>query len=594
MSTSVGKMLARASSPVFRVTRRQGTVSVSCGPTEGESELRLSLSEPRALSLTFRCWPFGFDGAPGQTLTLALNGHEITELELAPEPGEYHVSLPVEYQVGGVNTLRFRYGYHRAPSEHVPGASDDRRLGVGWDWLSVDGAFDAEEPLVSGAGATAAMNLPAGVRVDYFVNPSPGSRFVVDAVRSEKGGALTVSADTLSTHAERRIETPSRRAELELPSSGELTRISLQASSEDVVFRRPVIVTSSARTDAVAPSVERRPNIIFYLIDTLRADHLSCYGYSKSTPHIDALAKNGTLFERALAQSSWTKPATASILTGLHPRAHTANRRQDALPAAVRTLPEDLRELGYQTAALVVNANVSAPFGFDRGFDTFELLLHDDGIVGASGDQLVDRAIDWIETQIKDEPVFLYLHTADPHEPYATTGFHSEGFGSVAFMESLEDGRASLSPDELTRLVELYDEGVAFADAQLGRFIDALQAKGLYDDALIVLLSDHGEEFDDHGRWRHGKTLYGEQLDIPLIIKWPRGVGAGRRIGNLVQHIDLVPTVLDYVGRPRSSGLLGRSLWRLVDGEPYEREPAALSYLLLDGRVQRARFWKAS
>ena len=121
-----------------------------------------------------------------------------------------------------------------------------------------------------------------------------------------------------------------------------------------------MIVTSTAPTDTIVASVERRPNIIVYLIDTLRADHLSCYGYAKSTPRIDALAADGTLFERALAQSSWTKPATASILTGLHPRAHTANQREDGLPAAVRTLPEDLQELGYQTAALVVNANVSA------------------------------------------------------------------------------------------------------------------------------------------------------------------------------------------------------------------------------------------
>ncbi len=179
------------------------------------------------------------------------------------------------------------------------------------------------------------------------------------------------------------------------------------------------------------------------------------------------------------------------------------------------------------------------------------------------------------------------MHTADPHDPYATADFDSDAFGSVSFMESLEDGRVTLSPDELTRLVELYDEDVAFADSQFGRFIDALKAEGLYEDALIILVSDHGEEFDDHGRWRYGKTLYGEQFDVPLIIRWPHGKGAGRRIRNLVQHIDLVPTVLDYVGGPRRSRLLGRSLWRLVDskrGEPYGHEPAVLSYLLLDGR----------
>ena len=180
----------------------------------GESELRLSLSEPRALSLTFRCWPFGFDGAPGQTLTLVLNDHELTKLELAPEPGEYHVSLPVEYQVGGDNTLRFLYGYHRAPSEVISGVSDDRRLGVGWDWLRVDGAFEAEDPLVGGADATAAMNLPAGVRIDYFVRPSPDSRFVVGRGASRKRGCF---------HGVRRHAFDPRRAPVRRPGRGALS-----------------------------------------------------------------------------------------------------------------------------------------------------------------------------------------------------------------------------------------------------------------------------------------------------------------------------------------------------------------------------------
>lgn len=551
------------------------------------SELRLFLIEPRALTLSFRCWPFGFAGAPLQTVSVSLNGEEVSSVELAPGPGEYHVAVPAGLQLSGDNVLRLRYGYDRAPSDVIAGAHDDRRLGVGWDWLRLDGALPSESPVAGAEG----IRVPLGSRIDYFVVALPRSRFTAEALRSEEGGGLTVTAETVSTQVVRRFEARSRARDLELALSGGLVRLSLQASSAEVVVQRPRIVTSASeprRARNLVEASKRRPNIIVYLIDTLRADHLSSYGYSKSTPRIDALAADGTLFEHALAQASWTKPATASILTGLHPRAHTANQREDALPAEVRMVPEELKALGYETAALVVNANVSAPFGFDRGFDTFELLLHEDGILGARGDQLVDRAVEWLGSRRSQEPFFLYLHTTDPHDPYATTGFHTDGFGSVAFMESLEEGRATLSPGELARLVDLYDEDVAFADAQLGRFVDALKAHGLYEDALIVLLSDHGEEFDDHGRWRHGKTLYHEQLRVPLIIKWPTGVGAGERIGELAQHVDIVPTLLDYVGGPRNPAMQGRSLWPLVAGEPSLVTPplpsVATSYLLVDGR----------
>ncbi len=152
-------------------------------------------------------------------------------------------------------------------------------------------------------------------------------------------------------------------------------------------------------------------------------------------------------------------------------------------------------------------------------------------------------------------------------------------------MNSLEEGKVALSDSERDRLIALYDEDVAFADAQLGRFVSALKDCGLYDDSLIVLLSDHGEEFDDHGRWRHGKTLYEEQLQVPLIVKWPRGAAAGRRVSVLAQHVDIAPTLLDAAGKTPFAGLPGRSLLPLAAAAGEEREErAVLSYLLLDGR----------
>ena len=341
----------------------------------GASEIRLFVSEPRPLSLAIRCWPFAFPGAPRQTVSLSLNDEAFADVELLPEAGEYRVALPVARLLAGENLLRVTYGYARSPSDVLPHSVDSRRLAVAWDWLRVEGAYSARTPAAQGAGDRASLALPAGTRVEYFLAAPDRGRLLIDAVQSEAPGPLTVVVDTYSKRVTRRFEAPVRSVAIPLPASGELTRIALQAGGRDLMLRRPAIVSLPQAYGETTALEERRPNLIVYLIDTLRADHLSCYGYSKSTPHIDALASDGTLFERALAQSSWTRPATASILTGLHPRAHTANRREDALPDSVPTLAEALGAIGYETTALVVNANVSAFRTFSGFFIAVMILL---------------------------------------------------------------------------------------------------------------------------------------------------------------------------------------------------------------------------
>jgi arylsulfatase A-like enzyme len=568
----------------FSVNERDGGGSTFVWSEGDRSEIRLVVSDPRPLSLTLRLWPFRFPGAPPQSLSFSLNGTAVAEVELVPGPGEYRLSLPEAALQTGENLLRTTYAYSRSPNDLSPSAGDGRRLAVAWDWLRVEGASIPRAPEARGSGLEASLVLPAGSGVQYFLTAPEGGRLVIDALRSESPTSFTIVLDTATSHWERRVEPPARELETPLLEPLELTRIALHAGGHDLVLHRPRVLSSDPAPRQFTSAEKRRPNVIVYLIDTLRADHLGCYGYSKPTPAIDAFAGDGTLFERAVAQSSWTRPATASILTGLPPRAHNANRREDALPPSIPTLGEALVAAGYETAGLVVNANVSAPFGFDRGFQTFELLLHEDGILGASGDRLVDRAIEWLDQRSSEKPFFLYLHTTDPHDPYGTTGFGGEGFGTVSFLNELDEGRVELSSGDRERLVGLYDQDVAFADAQFGRFVGALKERGIYRDALIVLLSDHGEEFEDHGRWRHGKTLYAEQLAVPLVVKWPGGVGSGRRVSGIAQHIDVAPTILEFVGAEPALALPGRDLFFLAAGEPASDESAAVSYLLLDER----------
>ena len=324
------------------------------------------------------------------------------------------------------------------------------------------------------------------------------------------------------------------------------------------------------------------PNILLYVIDTLRADHLGCYGSSSPTPRIDAFAGQATLFETAYAQSSWTKSSVASIMSGLLPRAHAANRREDALPPGIDTLAERLDRSGYARAGFVTNPNLASAFGFDQGFETYELLVEEDPQRGyVRSDALNRRAIEWLENRSTTEPFFLYMHSMDPHDPYLSGASRAEpadGIGTMAFMTALEDGRIDSSAEIHTRLMELYDSEIAFNDQHFGELLDWLKRVGLYEPTLIVLVSDHGEEFDDHGWWRHGKTLYREQLEIPLIVKWPGGHDVGVRREDVAQHVDLLPTLMRHIGGESTSDLHGRSLWSR------QTSPAVFSYLNLDGR----------
>ncbi|HEY7700354.1 MAG TPA: sulfatase-like hydrolase/transferase, partial [Vicinamibacteria bacterium] len=182
-----------------------------------------------------------------------------------------------------------------------------------------------------------------------------------------------------------------------------------------------------------------------------------------------------------------------------------------------------------------------------------------------------------------EEPFFLYLHATDPHDPYTFSPGGRESLGSTDFMEALEAGEIPRDASTREKLLDLYDEKIRYLDRELGRFLDALRRTGLYESSLVVLVSDHGEEFEEHGWWRHGKTLYQEQLHVPFLIKWPGKAPAGKRIGAVVQHVDLVPTVLDFLGGRVEDDLPGRSLWRLPESGS-AIDPVVSSYLRSDGR----------
>src|SRR6185295_13651010 len=301
--------------------------------------------------------------------------------------------------------------------------------------------------------------------------------------------------------------------------------------------------------------------IVVISIDTLRADHLPAYGYTKvKTPAIDALAADGVVFERAYSHAPQTLPAHTSLLSGRLPFEHGVRDNIGfTVKESERLLPQLLRDRGYSTAGIVSAFVLRGDTGIGRGFDFFDadmpVAALDAGISQVQRDGMQSEAIAerWLD-RIGSSRAFLFLHLYEPHKPYA--------------------------PPERYADYAPYDGEIAYSDEIVGKLIRYLKSHQLYDRSTIVLLSDHGEGLGDHGEQEHGLFVYEEALHVPLIVKQESNAGAGRRVTDLVQHIDLVPTILDLVKAPAPGNLRGRSLKALLDGTGRLPETAVYSEAL--------------
>jgi arylsulfatase A-like enzyme len=545
------------------------------------SEIFFHLGWRRNLGVEITCRPFQFDGATPQILRFELNKHSIgNPLELQPSNGRYSINLPASAQVLGRNRLVVRYARVDAPSSVSAGSTDQRALGVAWTRLRFEGVDPGPLQVEDGV-----VLMPAGSRAEHFPDLRLGSTLTIESCESvgESPSVLEVSVlgefdaepEFFSTDCD------GREVEIPLTNRHGLSRIGFAAYPQDDVgipsgirLHHPRIDSPRAEAAVIEATVvptsgqAERPNVIIYLVDALRSDRLGVYGCERPlSPRLDAFAAEGMTFTDMVAQSSWTKAAVASVFTGLWPRAHGVNGPDDQLPESLPTLPEIFQAAGYQTGAVVANAYVGRPFGFARGFDYFEFIEHHRGrseVVGDRIEQLLDARRDTAR------PFFLYIHTIDPHAPYAPPAPFLETFasavedptvGQVETVRGLVLGTVEPSAGLGHDLRQLYDAEVAANDASFGRLIDRLEALGELDNTVVVFTSDHGEAFGEHDSWTHGLDLYNEVLSVPLVVRLPGGAGAGQSVGTTVQHIDLMPTLLDLCAIDAPEGLPGAVLF---------------------------------
>ncbi len=398
----------------------------------------------------------------------------------------------------------------------------------------------------------------------------------------------------------------------------------------------------TACSDPVTP---RPPNVVVIVLDTLRPDALGCYGYARPTsPNIDRWAAESVLFENAQSAAPWTAPSLVSLMTSLYPNVHgvVGYDEPGAMSERVVTLAESLAARRYRTAAFTEGGYAVADFGLGQGFDVYENAeiaprepcseeCKSHGRLHSN----VRHALNWIEAR-KDQPFFLFFHTYETHTPFAApeeyVRLFRPGWSARAEHERLADvrerwnsaheidaaglqllaahrehcapandldlrgleekmrecGVGALDPERLALWRDLYDAEVRYTDTELKALLDRLSAADLRDNTIVVLVSDHGEAFGEHGRFGHGASLHEELLRVALIVRAPSVTP--RKVQELVRTIDVMPTLLELAGAtPAAHAMQGRSLLRLLEGQSLRSEPS-FSHAL--GQPQReSRLW---
>ena len=320
--------------------------------------------------------------------------------------------------------------------------------------------------------------------------------------------------------------------------------------------------------------LEKYKNVILISVDTLRADHLECYGYDRKTsPNIDELASDSVTFLNTYASSPWTLPSHVSMLTSLHGMNHQVSYEDESMDPTLITLADVLRVNHFYCAALTGGGFVSAIYGFSKGFNSYS---DEGGILRQdSAEHLFHATSRWLERE-KDKSFFLFLHTFQPHNPYACpypykTMFIEEDakwnhIDLLSYLGGKPGIFKELTDNERQNVIGLYDGEIRYTDEKLvGLLIKKLKSMGLYDKTMIVFTSDHGEEFYDHEGWGHGHSLYDESLKVPLIIKFPMSRFKGKRVHNFVSLVDIFPTILEELGiNYRGLKMDGRSLFPVI------------------------------
>ncbi len=567
--------------------------------------------QPEALVARIRLRPHGT-----KALTPYLNNAQLASIHLGQGDGfgEYEIQLPKEHVKPGENYLLLTFG-GTTPI-------DGKDVSVAVDSISIQSTDDRAGSPAAPSYDTMLANVRLGEEERqavalsqrstlryYVLVPSRGTLGV--GVGSEGEGetsfAVEITADGQPSVEVLTGVATSSWTDYTVDLSrfaGQVVRIDLRGTGQGegrLAWNAPRLLVP----EAAPPSLEPAKNVVVLVIDTLRADKLKPFNPQSrvSTPSVERFASEGVVFELAQSPENWTKPSVASILTGLHPQTHQQKTGESALPSSALLLSEHLQDQGFSTGSFIANGYVSDRFGFDQGWDDYSNYIREGGSTEAK--DVFEKAGNWIE-QHKDGRFFAYIQTIDPHVPYDPPGEFVRMYDASEYSGQVRPRmtgdlleKAKRRPPEVVfddrdkrRIAALHDGEITQHDQFFGTFLDRLSQLGLAEDTLIVVTSDHGEEFDDHGSWGHGHSVYQELLHVPLMFRLPGRLPSGGRVSDAVSTMDISSTVTELLGVPGMPANEGHALVNLMLGEPSTHPAVAFSDFQDDRRVITTRTQK--
>jgi arylsulfatase A-like enzyme len=591
-----------------------GDETYSCAGETGRVYFTLT-SDPAPITLRLRMRAVGT-----RRLQVFVNNRSLesgVELSDAAEFRDYDVSVPASMVRRGENALMLRFGGTTAvDGANVSVALSSIRVIAGTptaDEHYVAPDYDTLLATMELDGTSRrAVAVRAPTTVSYYVDVPEHAHFVFGVGGEGTGSATAHVSVTPEGAAATEIFTAPVAAlwndqSIDLAAySGQVVRLDLRVdgSSEGRVgWAMPAIMVDPPEVAAAGDPVH---NVVVILIDTLRASKLRAYEPTSrvQTPVFDRLVEHGTLFMRAQSEENWTKPSVASVLTGLTPATHGCKTDAARLPDSAEMVSEAFDAAGFATGSFIANGYVSDRFGFDQGWDYYTNFIREERSTHA--EDVYRAAGDFIE-QHRSERFFVYVQTIDPHVPYDPPVEYMRLYdprtdytGQVQprmTADLLERAKrnppqVTFTQSDITRLTALHDGDITYHDHWMGEFLSRLETLGVADDTLFVITADHGEEFQDHGSWGHGHSVYQELLNVPLLFYRPGHIPEGRRIQQTVSTMYIPQTVVDAAGVSGMTHAEGRSLMPDIRGAVPQGYQVAFSDMLDDRRVIRAGRWK--
>jgi arylsulfatase A-like enzyme len=567
-----------------------------------ESTLLVYFADTTEKVASMECRPFNPSNHPPQLGHIYVNGNYLQSIEFT-KSGKYFFHIPSNTLNYGSNQIIIKWKYARAPRDFGLGKDSSKRV-LKFFYLSFmdedRGAksYKKEKKISPGSYKKETMiSVPPGGILEYYVDLPVSPILKLSIFSDEKiVNDSKVSIAIYNKEGEKDISNfkigdlyQKQEHKLNLTQfENETVKIVFSNSIDNnpnsaVFWVNPVIYSHSRKGLPPFWRVEKKPivrnvpkkdmkrskspNVFIYLIDTLRANHLSCYGHKKKiTPFIDEFSKDGFLFDNCFASANWTRPAVSSILTGLYPYKHGVETKKDSVSSELVMISEILRSMGYSTIHLTSTVHASKAFNFDQGVDYYSRCDTENKsseLINSDFSKLINNNPDLLK-----KPIYAFLHTDDPHDPYAPRA------PFLKFKKAIETEKNfpiwpkmrakikkhNLTEEEIDFVMSLYDCEISKSDYYFGKFIDYLKQRGLYENSIIVLIGDHGEQFDEHGGFFHGGSIYNEEIRVPLIIKFPNGEFSGCQSNLFVSQVDVLPTILEYLGVEIPSCVDGISL----------------------------------